>query len=239
MPRTKTLIIIPTINEIAGLKKIIPKLVESDFNILIVDDDSIDGSREYILEQELKYGRKINHIFRKKNQGFRSAYFAGFKYALDHNYQNLVMMDGDGAHKPKNVLQMLKNLNNDIGFVVGSRYIKGGKIKSFLIRRRLISLCSNWLIRIFISNKIYDWTSGFMAIKISELEKIYKYDYAEGFSFLVQLKRNFLLVGSNVSEIPIVFANHDEKSKFNIKIALEAFGVFLKIIFEGKRGQKS
>jgi dolichol-phosphate mannosyltransferase len=149
------------------------------------------------------------------------------------------MMDGDGAHSPKNVLQMLQNLNQNVDFVVGSRYIKGGKIKSFLIWRRFISLYSNWLIRAFISNKIHDWTSGFMAIKMSKLEVIYKYDYAEGFSFLVQLKRNLLLVGANVFEVPIVFANHDEKSKFNTRIALEAFGVFLKIIFEGKRGKKN
>ncbi len=231
MDDTKTIVIIPTINELSGLKKIIPKLAKLDLDILVVDDNSTDDSRKFLQDSKKNMSGRLNFIFRDKSHGFRAAYFAGFEKALDGSYQQIVMMDGDGAHDPEMIPKMLEDISAGFDLVIGSRYAKGGEVKSFSPWRRFTSVCSNWLIRQFVSRRILDWTSGFIAIRAELLKKIIKYDYARGFSFLVQIKRNAIAVGAKVTEIPIHFINPtNAKSKFNLKIAWEAFLVFVKII---------
>lgn len=231
MDGSKTVVIVPTINEFSGLSKIIPKLSRLKVDILVVDDNSNDGTRELLTKNRDRLGRKFDCILRSRSNGFRGAYFAGFNKVKCMGYQQIIMIDGDGAHDPEVIPKMLKKIESGFDLVIGSRYAKGGEVVSFPFWRALSSKCSNWLIKSFISAKISDWTSGFIAIKADLLEKIIGGDYAKGFSFLVQLKKYAIDNGATVAELPIQFSNcKNIKSKFNFAIALEAVRTFWKLV---------
>lgn len=230
-----TVVIIPTINELLGLKTILPQLSKLKHDILIVDDVSTDGSRHFIKQYKKRLADRFDYIFRSTSDGFRAAYFAGFKNALEGNYQYIVMMDGDGAHNPSYIPKMLNHLNEGFDLVIGSRYIEGGDIQSFPLWRKATSYCSNWLIRKFVSNQVRDWSSGFIAIRADLLKKILDQQYATGFSFLVQMKKYAIDNRAKIKEIPIHFVNcENTKSKFSFKIAWEALLVFFRIVLDKK-----
>jgi len=228
--KNNILVIIPTINEMKGLKQIIPKLSKLNVDILVVDDNSTDGSRPFIVDFKKKQSSHFNYIFRDSNRGFRSAYFCGFEFALENNYRTIIMMDGDGAHDPLKIAEFLSNVDNGYDLIVGSRYIAGGQIEYFPFWRKVSSWIFNWLAKKKMSTQICDWTSGFIVIKADILKKIIYKDYAEGFGFLFQMKKYAVDSGAKVKEIPINFANcKNNKSKFNARIAFEAFVTLLKI----------
>lgn len=142
------------------------------------------------------------------------------------------MIDGDGAHDPDCIVLMLEKYHDGNDMVIGSRYIKGGSIDHFPFGRRVISYFSNSLIRLLISNQIYDWTSGFVLIDTRLLRHLVAREFAQGFSFLVQLKKYAIDKNARLSEIPIRFDNCNNQSKFNLKMSLEAADVLLKLIFK-------
>ncbi|MCX6812524.1 MAG: glycosyltransferase [Candidatus Berkelbacteria bacterium] len=216
------IVIIPTINELPHLKILVPKLLALGFDILIIDDNSTDGTADFLLESKEKYRGKFDYQIRPKKLGLQSAYFFGFEKSMK-KYDLILMMDGDGAHDPCVIPKMLGKISKGADLVIGSRYAKGGKVENFPISRRIISRVGNFLCRKIISKKIFDWTGGFYLWKSSLLEKIINRKYINGFGFQIQMKKYAIKSGAKISEVPINFKNcQNEKSKFRFLMIFEA-----------------
>ncbi len=134
----KSLVIIPTYNELDNLPKLIPKVLSQDesINILIVDDGSPDGTGKFV-EDEMKKNDRIHLIKREKKMGLGTAYIAGFKYALQNDYDYIFEMDADFSHNPKELKNFLKAIK-DYDLVLGSRYINGVRVLNWPMARLLL-----------------------------------------------------------------------------------------------------
>ena len=167
----KYLIIIPTYNEIENISLILKKIIEleSKFDVLVVDDNSPDGTSDKVLEFNLKYSN-INLLKRKNKNGLGSAYIAGFKWALKNNYDYIMQIDADLSHNPHDLLKLKENSCN-YDLVIGSRYIKGISIVNWPLSRLILSYFANLYARIIIGIPIKDVTGGFKCIS-TNIEEI-------------------------------------------------------------------
>ena len=139
----KILIIIPTYNELENLPKLLPEVLSKDenINVLIVDDNSPDGTAAFV-ESQMKNNNRIHLIKRPSKQGLGTAYIAGFKYALQNNFQIIFEMDADFSHDPKEIPRFLDEIKNS-DVVLGSRYINGVNVINWPLRRLLLSSFAN------------------------------------------------------------------------------------------------
>lgn len=139
----KTLIVIPTYNELHNIQKLIPLLLEKypELDILIVDDNSPDGTADFV-EQTSKIDKRVRVLKREKKMGLGTAYVAGFKYMLNNGYQAVIQMDADYSHDPAEIANFLEKIKN-YDLVIGSRYIDGVRVINWPIRRLLLSYFAN------------------------------------------------------------------------------------------------
>jgi len=223
-----TLIIIPTYNE----RKNIVSLVEiilgfnPEFEVLVVDDNSPDGTADMVKELKNKFPKLSIHQ-RIGRRGFGSSYLNAFKRILpEERYKTIVMMDADFSHDPEEIPEMVEKLSGS-DVVVGSRYIRGGKIENWSWRRRLLSRFANFYARTILGTPIKDMTAGFMCFRKDALKRIdLDLIKSEGYAFLVELKYKMFKAGYKVFEHPIVFTERREgESKMSFKNIWEA--VFL------------
>ncbi len=225
----KKLVIIPTYNEIENMKLLLPELMKlkNNFDVLIVDDNSPDGTAKYVesqinlLNTEFK---KINILVRLKKEGLGKAYIAGFNWGLNNNYDVLTEMDADFSHAPKHLDEILSLIEtNDV--VIGSRYVAGGGTVNWGIFRKLISRGGSLYSRIVLGFPLRDWTGGFNSWKAPVLKRI-NLDkiQSNGYSFQIELKYKALKHGYQIIESPIIFEDRRVgQSKMSLKIVLEAF----------------
>ncbi len=210
----ETSIVIPTYNERENINVLIPQIIEvfkqNGFSekgkILIVDDNSPDGTSE-VVEEFMKRNKNVFLLERGIKSGLGSAYVAGFKYALDKLGADVIFeMDGDCSHDPGDIGRFLYELENGYDVIVGSRYIKGGDIPEWGFHRRLISKGGNFLARAIAGIPIHDCTSGYRAIKASILKRL-KLDElkVDGYAFQISLLHALLERNAEVKEIPITF----------------------------------
>lgn len=211
----KIIIIIPTYNEKENIGLLINSLQKEfqkmpyEMNILVVDDNSPDGTAEIVKVESQKY---LNiHLITGIKQGLGAAYIRGMKYAIDKlNADVVIEMDADFSHKPEDIPRMVLALNRGADFVIGSRYIIGGKIPdNWGIKRRMISKWGNIFAR-YISGiyKIRDCTAGFRAINASVIKKInIKNIRVQGYAFQVVLLHEAITKGAVVKEIPVEFVD--------------------------------
>jgi len=220
----QTLIIIPTYNEVETLRKLTSEIysVLPRTDILIIDDNSPDGTGK--LAQSLAgKNHKIKVIQRAAKSGLGSAYIQGFKYALANNYDFVFEMDGDLSHSPAYLPQFLAHTSG-YSLILGSRYIKGGGITEWGIRRRLLSCAANLYARLFLSLPYRDLTGGFKcysreALKNLRLDSV----ISEGYVFQIETTYRVHRKGYAIKEIPIVFRGRRKgKSKISRRICLEA-----------------
>lgn len=207
--RSNLLIVIPTYNEKENIKGLIHLLleIESKPDILVVDDNSPDGTGEILDKLSLKYPGRVSAIHRRKKLGIGSAYIQGFKYALEQGHDYILTMDADFSHHPKYIQNMMERSKN-CHIVIGSRYIKGGGIKNWGLFRQINSKTANFLAKTMLGMKCNDCTAGFRLYKKevllpSILDKI----YSNGYSFLIEILYKCQLNGFQISEIPIIFEN--------------------------------
>jgi len=202
----KTLVIIPTYNEadnIAELTKAIFKL-NLGVDILVVDDNSPDGTSDLVLTLQTKYPN-LFLLKRDKKDGLGRAYLAGFAWAREHNYEAVVQMDADFSHSPKHLPAMLGALESK-DFVIGSRYVKGGGVVNWSLTRRIISRGGGLYARTILGLNIKDLTGGFNAWKITTLDKINLATVgSNGYSFQIELKTKASRAGCAHVEVPITF----------------------------------
>ena len=237
-------IILPTYNESPNIKKLLDSifLYESKqqfkkfkytLSVLVVDDSSPDGTADIVRKYQEK-NQKVHFLVRNSKDGLGMAYIAGMTHAMDMIKPNVIFeMDADLSHNPRYIFQMLKEIKNGADFVIGSRYVKGGKIPEFWgVHRKVISKTANTFTRVMLNLKnIHDCTSGFRAIRTSLLEKIDLSSlHVRGYAFQISLLDAVLQNNCVVREIPISFADRTQgKSKMGLKDITELGMVVLRL----------
>jgi len=219
-----TLIISPTYNE----KKNIASLIESifsinqDYHILIIDDNSPDGTANLVKELQLKY-KNLFLEERPGKAGLGTAYKYGFNWALNRDYDNIVQMDADLSHDPKEIIEMVRLLNN-YDLVIGSRYIDGVSVVHWPIKRLLLSYGANVYARLVTGLRIKDSTGGYKAWKREVLNSIdINAVKSQGYSFQIEMNWRAWQKKFSIIEHPIIFADRTiGESKMSKKIMLEA-----------------
>jgi dolichol-phosphate mannosyltransferase len=226
---SENIVIIPTYNEIGNIEKIIRAVFDLDmlFHVLIVDDGSPDGTANKVKElQEKEFNDKLFLIERTGKQGLGTAYIAGFKWALERAYQFIFEMDADFSHNPKDLLRLHEACQkNQVGVSIGSRYIKGGKLVDWPLKRILISRGASIFVRFITWMPVSDSTAGFVCYKRKFLEDL---DFTKikfvGYAFQIQMKFAAWQLGYMLKEIPITFIDRKEgASKMSTAIFSEAF----------------
>jgi dolichol-phosphate mannosyltransferase len=222
------LIIIPTYNEKENIEKIILKVfsLDVDFDILIVDDGSPDGTANIVKKIQKSYPQKLHIVERTGKLGLGTAYIFGFKWALKNNYNYIFEMDADFSHDPDDLIRLYKACHEEKGDVaIGSRYIKGVNIVNWPMSRLLMSFFASKYVKIITGMPIHDSTAGFKCYKRSVLEKINleKIQFV-GYAFQIEMKFTAWKYGFNVVEVPVIFTDRQEgASKMSGGIFFEAF----------------
>lgn len=230
---SRSIILIPTLNEKENLEDLIPGIfgLMPNISVLVIDDNSSDGTEELINNFKHKF---INLIFisRKDSFGYGRACIEGFEWILDNkNFDFIVTMDADFSHDYNEVSFLLEKLKNS-DVVAGSRYIKGGGIKNWNFFRRILSKFANLYVKIILSLPIMDATTGFNAYRVNSLEKInLEKINSNGYAFLVELKYRLFKAGCSFIEHPIMFSERREgQSKMSSKIIWESIKLPWKLI---------
>ncbi|MDR0304196.1 MAG: polyprenol monophosphomannose synthase [Chitinispirillales bacterium] len=230
----RILIIIPTYNEKENIPLIIPEIKKrlSAANVLVVDDNSPDGTSQVAK----KLSESIDGVFvldRTKKEGLGKAYIAGFKWALERNYDLIFEMDADFSHNPDYLPDFIESAK-EADLVIGSRYINGKvNVIDWPMKRLLLSYFGNVAARIIAGVKIMDCTGGFkcfhaQTLRALNLDKI----ASSGYSFQVEMNFYVQKKGFKVKEIPIVFKDREfGVSKMSSKIISEALGLLWKLRF--------
>ena len=220
----KTLVISPTYNERKNIKLLVDMVLGNypDFDLLIIDDSSPDGTSEKVKDLQSKYENLYLEI-RGKKSGLGTAYIYGFKWALDHKYDRIVQMDADLSHNPKDLPMLVKNLD-EYDLVIGSRYIRGISVVNWPLRRLMLSYGANTYSRIITGMPIMDGTGGFKAWKSEVLSDIDLDSVrSQGYSFQIEMNFRAWIKDYKIKEVPIIFSDRTiGQSKMSKKIVYEA-----------------
>ena len=232
----KNLIIIPTYNEIENIEKMIRTVFDlpREFELLIVDDGSPDGTATKVKELQREYTSKLHIEERKGKLGLGTAYIHGFKWALARDYDFIFEMDCDFSHNPKDLVRLLEACENGADVAVGSRYTKGGQVSNWPIGRILMSYFASVYVRIVLWLPVKDTTAGFKCYRKKVLQTI-DLDAVRfmGYAFQIEMKYNAFKKGFKLQEVPIVFKDREEGySKMSTKIFKEAFWGVLQMRFK-------
>ena len=231
MSSGKILIIIPTYNELQNIGRLIPEVLSKNenINILIVDDNSPDGTGNYI-EELSRSNNRIKLIRRERKMGLGTAYLTGFKYAIENKYDFIFEMDADFSHDPKEIPNFLASTNK-YDLVLGSRYIRGVNVINWPMQRLLLSYFANMYTRIITGLPIKDATGGFKCFKREVLEAIDLNNVkSNGYAFQIEMSFKAGKKGFKVGEIPIIFMDREMgTSKMSKKIVREAITMVWKL----------
>ena len=221
----KTLIIIPTYNELENLRPLIEEIFKyvSQTDILIVDDNSPDGTGKLADELSVEYSQ-LHVLHRAGKLGLGTAYIAGFKYAIEHGYDAAFEMDADFSHDPRYLPDFLRAIEN-ADLVIGSRYVKNGGTPNWSLLRRFISGGGNIYARFMLGLPIHDCTAGYRCYRRQVLEAIdLDTIQSQGYAFQIELVYRVSKHGFKIVETPIIFQDRRVgKSKMSRKIFLEGF----------------
>ncbi len=231
----KILIIIPTYNEKENISSLTQSIFEHhpEVSILVIDDNSPDGTAEVVRGLQDKFPRLALHQ-RFNNKGFGKSYLDGFKKIInEENFETVVMMDADFSHDHKEVPEMVKKLSGH-NIVIGSRYVQDGKIENWDLRRKLLSRFANFYARTILGVPIHDLTTGFMCFRKDILKNVDLDSIkSEGYAFLVEFKYKIFKAGYEISEHPIIFNERREgQSKMSFKNIWEAIWLPFKLKFK-------
>lgn len=221
----------PTFNEVESLRFSINSLreIELDLDVLIVDDNSPDGTGQ--LADELS-NSKTFVLHREKKDGLGAAYLAGFAWAIAKDYEVVVEMDADGSHQARDLIKILEQVKN-ADLVLGSRWVHGGAVVNWPWYRRMISRAGNQYAKQMLGTKINDMTSGFRAFRVDFLKTLTLEGVAaRGYGFQVEMALRTFRADGRITEVPIVFIERNfGKSKMTTAIVLEALWLVTKWSF--------
>ena len=230
---SKSLIIIPTYNERDNVNAIIDAILNLDdnFNLLIVDDNSPDGTADIVRGLQNRYQGRLHLESRKGKLGLGTAYIFGFKWALKRDYSFIFEMDADFSHDPNDLPKLLKACSEDnVDLAIGSRYSNGVNVVNWPMSRVLLSYFASKYVRLITRIPIHDTTAGFKCYRRSVLEAIdfHKIRFT-GYAFQIEMKFRSWRQGFKLKEVPVIFTDRKlGESKMSSGIIREAvFGVIL------------
>ncbi len=208
---SESIVIIPTYNEIENIEAIIRAVfnLSHPFDLLIIDDNSPDGTADKVKELQGEYADRLHLVQREGKLGLGTAYIAGFKWALKRDYEYVFEMDADFSHNPKDLLRLHDAcVSDDADVAVGSRYSTGVNVVNWPMGRVLMSYFASIYVRVITGMKIYDTTAGFVCYKRAVLESIDldKIQF-KGYAFQVEMKYTAYILGFKVKEVSIIFVN--------------------------------
>lgn len=229
--KNDSLVIIPMYNEKENARAIIEAVLslQPSFDILVIDDNSPDGTADIVKEVMAENSGRVNLMQRPGKLGLGTAYIAGFKWSLEHHYEYIIEMDADFSHNPAD-LPALRAACADEGYdlAVGSRYVSGVNVVNWPMGRVLMSYYASAYVRFVTRMKVRDTTAGFVCYTRRVLETI-NLDAIKfkGYAFQVEMKFTAVRCGFRIKEVPIIFVNRVlGSSKMNTSIFSEAvFGV--------------
>ena len=230
--KSDSLVIIPTYNEKENIQAIIEAVLavsEYQFDVLIVDDNSPDGTAAIVESMINEHPERINILKRPGKMGLGTAYIAGFKWALDHGYEYIIEMDADFSHPVEKLPELQASCaTGGADVAVGSRYISGVNVVNWPMGRMLMSYYASAYVRLITGMEVRDATAGYVCYRREVLQAI-DLDAIEfkGYAFQIEMKFTAHCMGFTIKEVPIVFVNRVlGTSKMNSSIFFEAlFGV--------------
>ncbi len=225
-----SLVIIPTFNEIENIEAIIRAVfeLEKGFHVLIVDDNSPDGTAQVVQQLQAIFPTRLFLEVRREKAGLGTAYIHGFKWAIARKYDYIFEMDADFSHRPSDLPRLWRACKNNADVAIGSRYKKGVNVVNWPLYRILLSYGASFYVKIITGMKIHDPTAGFICYKRKVLETI-DLDAVKfiGYAFQIEMKYRAYLKKFIIEEISIIFTDRERgKSKMSSSIIWEAvFGV--------------
>ena len=228
---SKALVVIPTYNELENIERLLRNIIslQHEFDVLIVDDNSPDGTAGLVKKQMVAFPGRFFLLERPDKLGLGTAYIAGFKWALERDYSYVFEMDADYSHNPNDLIRLLSACESD-GFymAIGSRYVTGVNVVNWPMSRVLMSWLASRYVRLITGMNIYDTTAGFICYRREILEKIniYKIKFV-GYAFQIEMKYKAYLSKFKIKEVPVIFTDRTKgESKMSSGIISEAiFGV--------------
>ena len=231
MTTSDSIVIIPTYNEKENIEKIIRAInkLDKQFHILVIDDGSPDGTGAIVKRMQQEMPDRLFLIERTGKLGLGTAYIAGFKWALEHEYDYIIEMDADFSHRPEDLVPLYEACAVDgADMSVGSRYISGVNVVNWPLGRVLMSYFASVYVRWVTGMQVHDTTAGFKCYRRRVLEAIdLDHIHFKGYAFQIEMKFTAYVRGFKIVEVPIIFINRVlGTSKMNSSIFGEAlFGV--------------
>lgn len=231
---SQNLVIIPTYNEKENAEAIARAVMalQPPFELLFVDDNSPDGTAQIIRNLQTEFPNRLHLLERAGKLGLGTAYIAGFRWAMEKQYEYVFEMDADFSHNPEDLPRLLKACENQNGGMsIGSRYVKGGRVKDWPLDRILMSYFASLYVNLVLWIGVRDCTAGFVCYSRKVLETI---DLSEirfiGYAFQIEMKYKAKRLGFDIAEVPVVFTDREKgESKMNMGIFKEAFVGVLKM----------
>lgn len=223
-----SVIIIPTYNEKENIRQIVQAVMAlpQDFNILVIDDGSPDGTAQIVKEMQKEFIGRLDIIGRPGKMGLGTAYITGFKWAIEHKFDYIFEMDADFSHDPNDLPRLLDACQNDgYDVAIGSRYISGVNVVNWPMGRVLMSYFASKYVQIVTGLPIHDTTAGFKCyrrevLETIELDKI----HFKGYAFQIEMKFTSYKCGFKITEVSVIFVNRRlGTSKMSGGIFREAF----------------
>ena len=235
-----TLVIIPTYNEKENIEAIIKTVFEQDkkFHILVVDDNSPDGTAAIVDDLILRYSDRLFIEKREGKNGLGTAYIHGFKWAIEKKYDYIIEMDADFSHNPVDLVRLYNACKNEGADVsIGSRYSQGVNVVNWPMKRVLLSYFASKYVRFITRIPVHDTTAGFVCYKRRVLETINLTTIRfVGYAFQIEMKFKAWKHNFNIKEVSVIFTDRTEgTSKMNEGIIYEALFGALKMRFKGLR----
>ena len=236
-----TLVIIPTYNEKENIEAIIKTVFEQDkkFHILVVDDNSPDGTAAIVDDLILRYSDRLFIEKREGKNGLGTAYIHGFKWAIEKKYDYIIEMDADFSHNPEDLVRLYNACKNEGADVsIGSRYSQGVNVVNWPMKRVLLSYFASKYVRFITRIPVHATTAGFVCYRRSFLEQLnfHKIEF-KGYAFQIEMKFAAWQLGFKIEEVPIVFKDREEGvSKMSTAIFSEAFFGVIKMRWKGWAG---
>ncbi len=232
----KSIVIIPTYNEKENVPRIVAELfaLYPRMHLLIIDDQSPDGTGAVVKQLQKDFPDRLYLLERAGKQGLGTAYIAGFRWALERDYEYIFEMDADFSHPVKDLLRLYEACRNGADMAVGSRYTRGGKVSNWPLGRILMSYFASVYVRLITWLPVKDTTAGFVCYTRRVLEQL---DFSRirfvGYAFQIEMKYAVWKMGFRIKEVPITFVDREAgQSKMSKGIFKEAMRGVWRMRFE-------
>ena len=185
--------------------------LETEFHLLIIDDNSPDGTADIVKRLQAEFPDKLHMVQRQGKLGLGTAYITGFRWAIDHSYDFIFEMDCDFSHDPNDLEKLYAAALNGADLAIGSRYISGINVINWPLGRVLMSYFASVYVRLVTGMKVMDTTAGFKCYRRIVLESIpFEQIRLKGYGFQIEMKFTVFKMGFNIVEVPIIFTDRRE-----------------------------